>query len=88
SGPEEIPEFSLGEGEFDSHVQHSSLNGGELLDRDQISQTENEDDATENDHPVLSAEERHKKFEDMRKAHYHNAANPLKSKIDGPEMEL
>lgn len=88
SGPEEIPEFLLGEGEFDSHVQHLSLNGGELLDRDQISQTENEDDATESDRPVLLAEERHKKFEDMRKAHYHNAANPLKLKIDGPEMEL
>ncbi|GEQ66851.1 hypothetical protein JCM33374_g514 [Metschnikowia sp. JCM 33374] len=86
NGPDDIPEFSLGEGEYDSRdIQHSSLNGGEVVGCEES--PDEEDDENEPEVTPLSAEERHKKFEDMRKAHYRNAANPLKHKIDIPDVD-
>lgn len=73
----EIPEFSLGEGQFDSEQQvEESLNGGEVLP------AEEEEEEEEPEEKPLLAEEKHKKFEEMRKAHYHHAATPLKHKIE------
>lgn len=89
-GSGEIPEFLLGEGEFDLRdVQHQSLNGGELVNGDDEDAEDGEEDEEdeEAETPSLLAEERHRKFEDMRKAHYHNAANPLKHKIDIPDVD-
>lgn len=75
---EQIPEFELGQGEEDEDMTEDtpaqstsrSLNGGEVvpsleLDEEQPSKPE-------------TAEERHKRFEEKRKAHYHMKAAPLK----------
>lgn len=85
---EPIPDFNLGEGLFKpSQEVINSLHGGEIL---QVEENEAEDDVDDDEdeeeskEPLL-AEERHKHFDDMRKAHYHNAANPLKHKIDIPD---
>ncbi|PVH15628.1 uncharacterized protein CXQ87_003474 [Candidozyma duobushaemuli] len=77
---EEIPDFSLGEGQFDSEVAPA--------EDDRIIRNEAaEDEEDEDEDQPLSAEERHKKFEEMRKAHYHQAANPLKHRIEVSDDE-
>lgn len=74
----EIPDFSLGEGQFDAEEPvRQSLNGGEVLRNE-----EEEDEDEEEQAEQLLAEERHKRFEEMRKAHYHLAATPLKHKVE------
>lgn len=75
---EAIPAFSLGEGQFDA--TSSKPEGEDRIVRDENAVEENEEEEEEESKP-LSAEERHKKFEEMRKAHYHLAANPLKHRI-------
>lgn len=83
---EPIPEFDLGEGQFQpNHQEPQSLNGGQVI-KNEEDEVENEDEE-EDDKPAL-AEERHKHFEELRKAHYHNAANPLKQKILIPDEDL
>lgn len=78
----EIPDFALGEGQFEQEdvAVGQSINGGEVL-RDGTEEPEEEEEK-----PVL-AEERHRKFDEMRKAHYHSAASPLKHKIEVPDEE-
>ncbi|KAL7667103.1 Protein GLC8 [[Candida] zeylanoides] len=78
---DDIPGFELGEGEFDADATQapSSLNGGEIL-RSPEADAEVEDDA-EDSPPELSAEERHRHFEEMRKEHYHMKGNALKQGI-------
>lgn len=77
---EEIPDFSLGEGQFDSEAAPAQ---DDRITRDEAVEDEEEEDE---DQP-LSAEDRHKKFEEMRKAHYHQAANPLKHRIEVSDDE-
>lgn len=77
---DKIPEFDLGDGE-DNKEELPALNGGEVLKNE-----ENEDDDSEEPQPV-SAEDRHKKFEEMRKAHYHMKAAPLGQKIEVSDDE-
>lgn len=81
---DDIPGFELGEGEFDADATQapSSLNGGEIIrlpDADADADAEVEDD--EDSPPELSAEERHRHFEEMRKEHYHMKGNALKQGI-------
>lgn len=74
-----IPDFTLGEGSYEpGDTAGGSLNGGQLLPREESE--EPEEDQVEEEEP-LTAEERHKRFEEMRKLHYHNAANPLKHAV-------
>lgn len=81
----EIPDFSLGEGQFDNDEKvEESLNGGRVLPAEE---PEEKDETEEEEEKPLLAEERHKKFEEMRKAHYHHAATPLKHKIDVSDDE-
>lgn len=83
---EGIPDFNLGEGQFEtSHELSQSLNGGQVLGNEDNDEEEDDEDG-EVAQPLL-AEERHQKFENMRKAHYHNAANPLKHKIAVPDVD-
>lgn len=71
-----IPDFSLGEGQFDHEVAPTA---DDRIIRDEAVDDEEEEEEEEK---PLTAEERHQKFEEMRKAHYHQAANPLKHRID------
>ncbi|ODQ80867.1 hypothetical protein BABINDRAFT_20651, partial [Babjeviella inositovora NRRL Y-12698] len=65
-----IPSFSLGESEFheDDEVNRQSINGGSIIPGEQEAEEEEEE---EEDEPQLSAEEKHRRFEEMRKKHYH-----------------
>ncbi|CAK9441011.1 uncharacterized protein LODBEIA_P48800 [Lodderomyces beijingensis] len=81
-----IPEFELGEGEYDKLPQgsSSSLYGGQVIkdyDGDEPQEAEPQEEQ-------LSAEERHKRFEEKRKEHYHLKALPLKHKIDIPDDDI
>ncbi|WPK24075.1 hypothetical protein PUMCH_001331 [Australozyma saopauloensis] len=88
-GAETIPDFLLGEGQYESSKDVSrSLNGGEVInEKDNDDEEQEEDEEEEEEKAPLLAEERHKHFEEMRKAHYHNAANPLKHKISVPDVD-
>lgn len=78
----EIPDFSLGEGQFTGDESlGQSLNGGEVVKDENAEEEEQEEEEEEEEKPLL-AEEKHRKFEEMRKAHYHMAATPLKHKIE------
>lgn len=86
---DEIPEFELGEGEYDKlpHDVSSSLHGGQVYkDESQADEDANAEDGQEEERP-LTAEERHKRFEEKRKEHYHMKALPLKHKIDIPDED-
>lgn len=74
-GDDDIPQFELGEGEATQNIQ--LLNGGEVLPLEEMEEEEEE----EEERP-LTAEERHKRFEEMRKKHYHLKANPLHQDYD------
>lgn len=83
---EDIPGFELGEGEFDADATQapSSLNGGEIIrlpDADADADADAEVEDNEDSPPELSAEERHRHFEEMRKEHYHMKGNALKQGI-------
>lgn len=80
---EEIPDFQLGEGETSHENNLQSLNGGQVIEDPSY---RNEEEEEEKEKP-LSAEERHKKFEEMRKEHYHMKGNALKQKIDVSDEE-
>lgn len=73
-----IPEFSLGEGQFDKE---------EPEQQPEPEQEPEQQPEPEEEEKPLSAEERHKRFEEMRKSHYHMAGNPLKQKIDVSDDE-
>lgn len=75
--PRDVPAFSLGEGQYEE-TGTQLLHGGEVIANDSES---GHDSESEHEAPLL-AEERHKRFEAMRKSHYHLAANPLKHKQD------
>lgn len=81
----QIPDFSLGEGQFDSEDPVSqSINGGTVCkDEEQDEEVEEEPEKEEE----ILAEEKHRRFEEMRKAHYHLAATPLKHKINVSDDE-
>ncbi|KAF6066404.1 Protein phosphatase inhibitor 2 (IPP-2) family protein [Candida albicans] len=70
---DDIPAFELGEGEFDK-LPHETSGKGE----------DKEEDSGERE---LTAEEKHKRFEEMRKQHYHMKALPLKQKIEIPDED-
>lgn len=75
---EEIPDFELGQGAQVNYENTQSLGGGEVL------KNEDEDEDEEDDEPKekpLTAEERHKLFEQKRKEHYHMKADALHHKI-------
>ncbi|KAI3402721.2 hypothetical protein KGF56_004395 [Candida oxycetoniae] len=82
---QDIPEFELGEGEYDKAPHHvsASLHGGQVI-KEQNS-TDNVDDEEEVEETPLSAEERHKRFEEKRKEHYHLKALPLKQNMAIPD---
>lgn len=77
-----IPGFDLGEGENDNNVLES-LNGGEVLKNDDEDIEDEEDEREEQ----LTAEEKHKRFEELRKKHYHMKALPLKQKMLVPDED-
>ncbi|EGV63442.1 hypothetical protein PSN45_004273 [Yamadazyma tenuis] len=78
---EEIPGFELGESaEHDTH-KVQSLGGGEIL-QDQNAQQ----DEPEPEKP-LTAKEKHQKFEEMRKQHYHLKGSVLGKKIEVSDDE-
>ncbi|KAL6450319.1 GLC8 Protein GLC8 [Candida maltosa Xu316] len=81
-GPGDI----VGEGEFDktSHAS-GSLHGGQVI-RDE-NQDEEEEEEEEPEEEPLTAEERHRRFEEKRKQHYHLKGLPLKTHIDVPDTE-
>lgn len=74
---DDIPEFQLGKGEADDLEQ--SLYGSKILPREEGDEEEEEEEEEER---PLTAEERHKKFEEMRKKHYHMKAKPLSRHYD------
>ncbi|KAG2735505.1 hypothetical protein G9P44_001719 [Scheffersomyces stipitis] len=78
----DIPEFELGEGEFDAerdkHEVLDSLHGGQVIRDPSYDDVEEE----EEEEPELTAEERHKRFEEMRKAHYHMKGNVMHRKLE------
>lgn len=80
---EQIPEFELGEAQAADHVL--SMQGGEIVS-DKLETGAEADDEGESSRP-LTAEERHQKFEDMRKAHYHMKGAVLGKKIDVSDDE-
>ena len=72
---DEIAEFSLGKGQYD-HVDANvleSLNGGKIIPNENLE----EEEENEPPKPELTAEERHKLFEERRKAHYHMKGDVL-----------
>lgn len=73
---DDIPGFELGEGELDNDVAFESLNGGEVI-RDPNFVEEDEEEEEEEE----SAEERHRRFEAIRKQHYHLKAEALHHKV-------
>lgn len=96
NGETDIPEFELGEGEYDKLSQDahsSSLHGGQVIKDESQNQNQeqdwdqNRDAEEEQDQEPLSAEERHRRFEEKRKEHYHLKALPLKHKIDIPDED-
>lgn len=72
---EDIPQFELGKGEAEDAEQ--SLNGGRILRSESPEEEEEEEEVK-----PLTAEERHKKFEEKRAAHYHMKAKPLSRDYD------
>ena len=86
---DEIPAFELGEGEFDKlpHDVSSSLHGGEVYKDESQTNNEDKDEDEDEEEKPLTAEERHKRFEEKRKQHYHMKALPLKHHIDIPDED-
>lgn len=85
---DDIPAFELGESEFIDDVKRQglsgSLHGGEVVKGEQGDEDE-EDEEEEGEQEPLTAEERHKRFEEMRKAHYHMKGAVLHHQIDIPD---
>lgn len=75
---EEIPDFELGNGEYDKIEDKGySFNGSEVIKDPQYEQQEKEEsNATE------TAEQKHQRFEEMRKQHYHLKGNALKQSVE------
>lgn len=83
-GLEEIPAFELGDSEFDKSEaeRYESLNGGQV-----IRSPDAEEEEEEPEEKPATAEERHRIFEEKRKAHYHLKALPLRQKILVPDED-
>jgi len=82
NGTEDIPNFELGESEFDTLKEKNkieSLHGGEVI-KDEGEDGDEEEE--EEEEVPLTAEERHKRFEELRKAHYHLRGEALHNHID------
>lgn len=79
----DIPAFNLGASELDKQsLPQDSLNGGLIyVDPDQKYDEEEAEDDKDEEKEQLSAEERHKRFEEKRKEHYHMKALPLKQGV-------
>ncbi|KAK6454931.1 uncharacterized protein RJT20DRAFT_141981 [Scheffersomyces xylosifermentans] len=78
---DDIPDFELGEGEYDTErAKHTleSLHGSEVIKDPEYEEEEDDEDQEKE----LTAEERHKRFEQMRKEHYHLRGNALHHQID------
>lgn len=89
---EQIPEFELGEGAKPEDVKGTqSMMGSEVLRNEEQegegAEEEEEDGDEESQLRPLTAEERHKKFEEMRKAHYHMKGSVLGKKIEVSDDE-
>uniref|UniRef100_A0A060T1R7 ARAD1C18172p n=1 Tax=Blastobotrys adeninivorans TaxID=409370 RepID=A0A060T1R7_BLAAD len=80
---DELDDFSLGESQYtslpDRTVQNDRIErvGGD---------DEQEDEQEEEEEPELTPEEKHRRFEEMRKAHYHMKGSVLKHPVP-PEDE-
>ncbi|EGW35420.1 uncharacterized protein SPAPADRAFT_130711 [Spathaspora passalidarum NRRL Y-27907] len=85
---DDIPSFTLGEGEFDKeHPVVGSLSGGEVIPNEEAV-VENEQPEDEENEQELTAEERHRRFEEKRKAHYHLKGMVLKQKFAVSDEDL
>lgn len=82
-----IPEFELGKGEMDSangEGANVSLKGSSIEKTPEAEASEGE---TSEEEQTPTAEERHKLFEEKRKAHYHMKGEALKRRVDPSEEE-
>ncbi|CDK29865.1 unnamed protein product [Kuraishia capsulata CBS 1993] len=87
------PGFTLGEPEvqLSEAPKMESLNGGTIIrDETQPEEEEEEGEEQEEEHEEpanLSAEEKHKRFEMMRKQHYHSKGNVLHQPLPAEDEE-
>lgn len=83
--PEEIPLLELGEGQFDGDSGHATAHAHILPGEPKIEANDdlelNEVELDEPEPAPELAEDRHKRFEEMRKAHYHLKGEALKKPI-------
>lgn len=79
---DELDEFSLGESQYDDGVDATVEN-----DRIQKDPNVEEDDENDDEEENLSADERKRRFEAMRKAHYHMKGNVLRQPMPPVEDE-
>lgn len=86
-GNDDIEAFSLGEPEVptekDATIENDRIivDEKDLVDQEEKQKSdvdEDEDEDEDEEEPELSAEEKHKRFEDLRKAHYSHNGNILK----------
>ncbi|ODV97856.1 hypothetical protein PACTADRAFT_73531 [Pachysolen tannophilus NRRL Y-2460] len=81
---DDLDDFKLGEPEVEPvDEEEESLSGGTIIKDPNYK----EDEEADEEQPKLSAEERHKKFEQMRKEHYHLKGNVLKQPIQVSDEE-
>lgn len=85
---DDIPAFELGEGEFDKlpHETLGSLHGSRVI-KDTNHQEKEQDEEDDSGEKELTAEEKHRRFEEMRKQHYHMKGLPLRQKIEIPDED-
>lgn len=81
---EEIPGFNLGQGSNFDNTIGQSMGGSEVIRSPELDADDEEEEETSK---PLSAEERHKKFDDLRKAHYHMKGTALGKKIEVSDDE-
>lgn len=84
---ESIPLLSLGEGQYEEEAPEEPGESGSAEPDEAEKESAVPEEEQEPEEQPLSAEERHKKFEEMRKSHYHMAGNPLKQKIEVSDDE-
>ena len=84
---ENIPEFELGKGEVDSANNEGanvSLKGSSI---EKAPEEESSEEKSSEEERTPTAEERHKLFEEKRKAHYHMKGEALKHRVDPSDEE-
>lgn len=79
--PEEIPLLELGQGQFDDESELAANQPVEQEAEDNGSLDLEEQELRELELAPQLAEERHKRFEEMRKAHYHLKGEALKEPV-------